>query len=223
MKNLNIKLSLAISAILSANLATAVDVNKSQATTTAVSGSIDNASVNEITKLRASVKKAKKLARKLKGSLFSVQEEYYVFKDESESDIKKKAQYIDELKESNISLIKDYEDNMRAASINIANLEKSVFTLTSTSTSAETALAAKAKEIETLITSAKTKDEEVKNIIFQLDAATIKMTGIGHQVSMVKEQNYSLTATIEDLEAGKAAALSDFETAKVSRKPRCRK
>ena len=215
MKNLNIKLSLAISAILSANLATAVDVNKSQATTTAVSGSIDNASVNEITKLRASVKKAKKLARKLKGSLFSVQEEYYVFKDESESDIKKKAQYIDELKESNISLIKDYEDNMRAASINIANLEKSVFTLTSTSTSAETALAAKAKEIETLITSAKTKDEEVKNIIFQLDAATIKMTGIGHQVSMVKEQNYSLTATIEDLEAGKAAALSDFETAKV--------
>ncbi len=214
MKNLNIKLSLAISAILSANFATAVDVNKSQATTTAVSGSIDNASVNEITKLRASVKKAKKLAKKLKGSLFSVQEEYYVFKDESESDIKKKAQYIDELKESQISLVKDYETNMRTASINISSLEKTIITLTSSSSIAATALIEKTKEIEALISSAKRKDEDVKNIILRLDAATNKMTEIGKQVSTVKLQNYSLTDTIKELEMGKAAAFADFETAK---------
>ena len=214
MKNLNIKLSLAISAILAANLASAVDVNRSHAALNLIPSNVDNISAKEITKLKASVKKAKKLARKLKGSLFTVQEEYYVFKDESESDIKKKAQYIDELKESQISLVKDYETNMRTASINISSLEKTIITLTSSSSIAATALIEKTKEIEALISSAKRKDEDVKNIILQLDAATNKMTKIGKQVSTVKLQNYSLTDTIKELEIGKAAAFADFETAK---------
>lgn len=154
MKKPAIKLSLAISAILAANIVSAVDVG-SEATKVKVkpqvSDNVNNDAGKEITKLRKGIKKAKIQAKKLKASLFDIQEDYYTFKDEAEADIAGKERYINELKESHVSLIGQYEDNIRSASVNIAKLEKSIIDLRSSSSLDKKELLSKASEIPSII------------------------------------------------------------------------